>query len=132
VGFLDINDTFDSDMGYAKATKMYKHDSKATLRRRIENLDSTAARLQAKLDLMEAIPEEPDGEVNVLYFEKHFGDGKTYTYAAVRVKENGLWYTTGPSSPKGYTWEQLWVWMHDKGGVPSGVWLASEMVELES
>lgn len=31
-----------------------------------------------------------------------------YEYAAIRV--NGTWYTTGPRSPKGYTWEELIGW----------------------
>jgi len=39
----------------------------------------------------------------------------TYSYAAVRV--NGLWYTTGPKSPKGYRWEDLLAWM-DSGDYP--------------
>ena len=31
-----------------------------------------------------------------------------YEYAAIRV--NGMWFTTGPRSPKGYTWEELTGW----------------------
>jgi hypothetical protein len=34
---------------------------------------------------------------------------RAYNYAAIKV--NGLWYTTGPKSPKGYNWDDLTEWM---------------------
>ena len=44
-----------------------------------------------------------------------YGDGSTsrnytreYKYAAIKC--NGLWYTTGPKSPKAYTWDDLIQW----------------------
>jgi hypothetical protein len=41
--------------------------------------------------------------------------GAVFSYAAIRV--NGIWYTTGPKSPKGYPWEELLSWLDDP--VPS-------------
>jgi len=41
--------------------------------------------------------------------------GAVFNYAAIRV--NGIWYTTGPKSPKGYPWEELLSWLDDP--VPS-------------
>ncbi len=35
--------------------------------------------------------------------------GLKYHYAA--IKADGLWYTTGPNSPKGYTWDELVSWL---------------------
>ena len=34
---------------------------------------------------------------------------RTYNYAAIR--SGGLWYTTGPKSPKGFEWEELIDWL---------------------
>jgi hypothetical protein len=42
---------------------------------------------------------------SVIRWRKQFGDGKTYMYAAIRTELG--WYTTGPRSPKGYSWETL-------------------------
>lgn len=51
--------------------------------------------------------DQEDG--TVIAWKMRFGRGGTkYTYAAIRV--NGLWFTTGPRSPKGYTWAELTAW----------------------
>ena len=50
----------------------------------------------------------PDG--TVVRFSKQFKqDGIRYSYAA--IKAVGLWHTTGPRSPKGYTWEDFTMWL---------------------
>jgi hypothetical protein len=46
---------------------------------------------------------------DVITFNYRFDKtGRNYSYAALFV--NGLWYTTGPRSPKGYTWLELVAW----------------------
>lgn len=56
-----------------------------------------------------------DGDV--IRFEKVFVEGgKAYSYAA--IKAAGLWFTTGPKSPKGYTWIELCLWLVS-GDVPT-------------
>ena len=64
----------------------------------------------------------PDGAV--ITFTKRFPGGTIdYAYAAIKTVHHNrnlttgagedlhLWYTTGPKSPKGYTWEELTTWM---------------------
>lgn len=53
---------------------------------------------------------------NVLLFDRTFNDGKTYSYAM--IKAEGLWYTTGPRSPKGYSWDQIVAWLVDGDDEP--------------
>lgn len=56
--------------------------------------------------------QEPE-EGSVIKFKVRFQPGGTkYSYAAIRAKN--LWYTTGPYSPKGYTWDELLCWLDDK------------------
>ena len=48
----------------------------------------------------------------IVGFEYQFSPyGQWYEYAAIKCSGNGLWYTTGPKSPKGYTWEQFTCWL---------------------
>ncbi len=55
-----------------------------------------------------------DGDV--FKFEKQFVEnGPSYLYAAIKAK--GLWYTTGPKSPKGYSWIDFVLWLDS--GVPA-------------
>ena len=51
----------------------------------------------------------PDG--TIIKFRKRFGNSTWYRYATIKAK--GLWYTTGPRSPKGYTWDELTAWLGD-------------------
>jgi hypothetical protein len=66
-------------------------------------------------ELEVAVPGEPEGPYIV--FTKVFPNGnRRYTYAAARAGgRGGLWYTTGPRSPKGYTWEKLYEWITEEG-----------------
>ena len=53
---------------------------------------------------------EPEADGSVIRWRMRFRKGGVkYIYAA--VKANGLWYTTGPNSPKGYTWDELVSWL---------------------
>lgn len=79
-------------------------------------LQRTIERAQAKIDFLASLPDEPpvdeDG-VAVIYFRKRFNrSGRLYDYAAIKAGD-GKWYTTGPQSPKGYSWNQLIRWIYD-------------------
>lgn len=91
---------------------------------RIEVLRGHIKDHMSQIEHLQNLPEEPDVEPAVIWFEKTFADGRTYTYAA--VKADGLWYTSGPRTPKGYTWENLMTWV----GVGTEVWLATDFKEL--
>ncbi len=52
---------------------------------------------------------EPKKNGSVIRWRMRFQKGGVkYTYAAIKA---GLWYTTGPNSPKGYTWDELVSWL---------------------
>ena len=52
--------------------------------------------------------DQADGAV--IAFKVRFSKrGVNYDYAALR--SGGLWYTTGPKSPKGFTWQELISWL---------------------
>lgn len=84
--------------------------------RRIAQAQRTIDRAQRQLDRLMAQPDEPvpnDDQPNVIWFEKRFGTSTgahAYTYAAVKASD-GLWYTTGPQAPKGYSWDRLYGWI---------------------
>lgn len=87
--------------------------------RRTSRTSALRAQLTAiaeELARLEALPEEPP-EGSVIRFNMQFdGHGTVYDYAAIHCGD-GKWYTTGPRSPKGYTWDQLLDWMegHTEG-----------------
>lgn len=106
---------------------------KAVRNSRLEQLRRQIARLQDEEAKLAALPADPservkDGEPCVVWFEKRFHRGGTvYTYAAVRAGD-GLWYTTGPESPKGYAWERLIEWVNQVE--PTQVWLTTDVTPL--
>ena len=54
--------------------------------------------------------DQEDGAV--IAFRVRFSKGGVnYDYAALRSQ--GLWYTTGPKSPKGFTWQELTEWLDE-------------------
>lgn len=57
----------------------------------------------------------------VIMFNKTFSTNraKVYNYAAIRA--DGRWFTTGPKSPKSYTWAELVSWMIGSDPVNPGV-----------
>jgi len=79
---------------------MSKSSRVAALRRQLNTIADELARLESR-------PSEPD-EGTVIQFEMKFG-ARDYSYAAIRVA--GMWYTTGPRSPKAYSWDELLDWM---------------------
>lgn len=107
---------------------------KQTLKNR-EKMKIKAAKKRIKI--IDSIPDEPlpiDGPC-IIQFQKRFHrNGQVYDYAAIRT-DQGLWYTTGPQSPKGYEWTQLITWIFN-GDFASdwatidGIWIASEFVPI--
>jgi hypothetical protein len=86
------------------------------IERRKRQAEAAIQRAQAELDRLYRLPDEPvveDDAPNVIYFQKRFSpNSRLYDYAAIKASD-GLWYTTGPQSPKGYTWDRLVEWMFD-------------------
>lgn len=99
---------------YVQQPTQEDHMARTARDRKIEALERQAERAQEKIDRLLSLPDEPEvkGEKPlVIFFEKSFHNHSTiYTYAAVKAP-NGLWYTTGPSAPKGYTWDELVDWI---------------------
>lgn len=82
------------------------------LQAQIDEAANIAARARLELERIKARPAEPDDDNPVIQFQYQFRPGGTvYQYAA--VKAGGLWYTTGPKAPKGFTWEQLCDWLSE-------------------
>lgn len=87
--------------------------------RRLEEINN-------KLAMIESYGEDDFEDGAVLVFDKVMGN-QTYKYAA--IKAVGLWYTTGPKSPKAYTWDELVSWFSE--GTPVfEVWYVSELKPL--
>lgn len=95
-------------------------------RARIDRHLREAERAERELAFYESLPSEPeveDGEPNVIWFKKRFKNGSNvYTYAACKAGD-GLWYTTGPNVPKGFTWQKLVEWIFD--GEAADLWHAA-------
>lgn len=53
--------------------------------------------------------DECEDGVVVIFDYQFVPGGRVYSYAA--IKAGGLWYTTGPKSPKAFTWEQFIDWL---------------------
>jgi hypothetical protein len=99
--------------------------------------DALIQRELAKEALREKLAEVPQEADTTIFFRKLLG-GRVYTYAAVCYASAGmalvgpgypsppelLWSTTGPRSPKNYTWSQLCDWLLDGAGVEE-LWLAT-------
>lgn len=110
-----------------------KYHSRDALAARRETLEREALRLSERIAMLDELPEEPvfeDGEPSVIWFQRKFGraSSNSYTYAAVRTA-NGKWYTTGPTSPKGYSWDALIQWIREFDETTE-VWTATEWSEL--
>lgn len=89
-----------------------------TMAERIARVEAERAEKKRVEEWLATLPAEPgsDSQANpplvpVIYFRHQFkGSPKSYQYAALKC-EDGLWYTTGPKSPKGYTWHELLLWL---------------------
>lgn len=96
-----------------------------------DSLLRQAAAVQAKIDFIDSLPDEPvadDGKPNVIFFQKQFTEGgRVYDYAALQAGD-GKWYTTGPRTPKGFTWQALIEWINED--VPTTVSRATKFKAL--
>lgn len=120
-----------AEYGRARATGTKPRSKRELLEAKADRLRVQADRLEAKVARLEALPDEPlvdEGEPNVIWFTKVFQNGSNlYTYSAVKAGD-GLWYTSGPNTPKGYLWEALIEWIAD--GTEYQVWWAKDFEEL--
>lgn len=92
-----------------------------------ERLLARREQIEQELLRLESLPTEPEGtgEHAVIFFSKQFhSGGVSYDYAAIKAS-NGLWYTTGPRAPKGYTWDQLVDFIGD-----AEIWVCTEWSAL--
>ena len=100
--FVILDEISDWTTHERKSKKM----KKPTTRELEDRIDDLESRLKAQGSLL---PDEPP-EGAILAFSYQFPTGGTvYSYAAIRT--NGLWSTTGPRSPKQYTWAELVGWL---------------------
>jgi hypothetical protein len=133
-----IVDDFKKLAGYSQADAEYSLKAFARAFGNINSKGSTtsmsskkrALELQLKaiaeaLAKLEARPKEPKRPIFVegdelaptILFSKSFGTSRgEYSYSAVGI--NGRWYTTGPRSPKAYSWDELMDWLESTGPMP--------------
>lgn len=94
--------------------------------REIERLERVAYEARQRAQFLRTLPTQPkrvrvvEGQkqpkAGVIFFERTFGGTRVYTYAAVKASD-GLWYTTGPRTPKGFQWRELIAWINAEGPV---------------
>lgn len=93
--------------------ELMERNAKMDRNTRIMQMEHAIQRAQAEIDRVLRLPAEPttdDDQPLVVFFQHRFNqNSRTYDYAAIKAGD-GLWYTTGPASPKGYTWDQLMDW----------------------
>ena len=78
----------------------------------VKNSEALAAALAQALAKEARIAEAygddlPDGSV-IAFLARFTPGGTKFKYSAIRCE--GRWYTTGPRSPKSYTWDELTEW----------------------
>lgn len=97
----------------------------------IERYEARVAQAREQLAQVQSRPAEPDyAEEPVIRWDMRFcSHGTVYSYVALRCAADGLWYTTGPRSPKGYTWDQLMSWI-ESNQVVGRIWIVSDYEEL--
>lgn len=109
-------------------TELRRYNAMDPIERKREQARRTIERAEAQLARLDALPAEPilDGDpCPVIYFAKSFGGSAYYDYAAIKASD-GLWYTTGPRTPKGFTWDALIEWITDGGTTPVTISLGTE------
>jgi hypothetical protein len=68
------------------------------------------AEVEKRLRLVAAYGKDNFPVGAVIRFRKQFKpDGKLYAYAAIKCEDG--WYTSGPRTPKGYSWDELVAWL---------------------
>jgi hypothetical protein len=100
----------------ARRRRMAEPSKEQLLQAQIDEAANIAARARLELDRLQRRPAEPLDD-RVVRFQYQFRLGGTiYNYAA--IKAGSLWYTTGPKSPKGYTWTELLDWLAESTNAP--------------
>lgn len=94
-----------------------KQHTKETPMKQSEVLQRELARVLAEEQRLEdTYGAEPTTDDSVIAFRVRFNEGQRfYSYAALR--SGGRWFTTGPNSPKSYTWTELVGWLDAKDKV---------------
>jgi hypothetical protein len=102
---------------------------KARLNRVAEEVEEEIARLESRRELLNYFGVDNDYKVGtVIRFDKRFmEEGKEYSYTAIKCPTG--WYTSGPKSPRPYSWAKLVEFLSE--GVDE-VWIVSEYTLLGS
>lgn len=99
--------------------------------RSLRAAELAAERAMRRIEQIENRPAEPQGDPSdgiVVFFQRTFGGvGTIYTYGMVKAGD-GKWYTTGPRSPKGFTWDEVMDWLDDD--LVGDLWIATEFGAL--
>lgn len=91
----------------AIAAPNYKEET--TMKRSEALATALAAALAEEARIEERYGSDQEDGAVVTFRVQFAARGVWYEYAAIRVK--GAWFTTGPRSPKAYTWEELTGWL---------------------
>ena len=107
-------------------------ERKSTMSHKQAALRAQMGVIAGELARIESYPDEPTDEPAVIYWQTDFEhEGSTvYDYAALRAGD-GLWYTTGPRSPKGQTWDRLIDWIMEDAVPVDGLWIAVEYERVD-
>lgn len=68
-----------------------------------------AKALEEETRIAERYGEDHEDKTVIAFRAMFVPNGRVYDYSAIRAE--GLWYTTGPRTPKGFTWAELIAWM---------------------
>ena len=101
--------------------------------RRRRQAELAIERAQAEIDRLLRLPEEPtanDDTPLIVFFQKRFNGGKAYDYAAIKASD-GLWYTTGPRTPKGFTWDELVDWILQERDENATIYQAKKLKPID-
>lgn len=105
------------------------NETKSIMQRRLDWALAEAERVAAKLAVLEQFGDDEYEEGCVLRFNKTFRPGGT-DYAYAMIKCNGLWYSTGPRAPKGFTWEAMINWLTEGPVATYEIWMVSEYTRV--
>lgn len=95
-------------------------DSLTTMKNRIERKIDAARRSEAaalkelerltRLDRYIALESAEDG--TIIRFQRRWSNSSSMAYSYAAIKHSGSrWSTTGPKSPKDYSWQELLPWI---------------------
>ena len=106
------------------------------LEQRRDTLFNKINHIEQRIEKLESFPDQEemvertfsseDCGCTIIYFKKRFQEGgQVYSYAVIYA--GGLWYSTGPRAPKGYTWPEMVDFL--SSGV-SEIWLVTELEQV--